>query len=257
MDWPVVEGRYKVGNPKSPVAVCTMASVNLELPMDKIAISGKTVTENLGIEKIIKNIVSNPNIRFLILCGNISKGHWVGQAIISLIKNGVDSEKKIIGAKGGMPVLKNLTMKEIETFRKQIEPVDLIGETNPKKILEAVNTYFNKNPGPYTDMVGIKTIKPIPAWHNEKEWIHDPNGFFTIQLDGENIIVEHYSNDKKIQNKIIGKKAEEIFHTIIRMGLISRHDHAAYLGKELAKAEIALKNKLNYEQDKELSLIKK
>ena len=33
--WPPVEGRYRTGNSNSPVAVCTMASVDIELPKDK------------------------------------------------------------------------------------------------------------------------------------------------------------------------------------------------------------------------------
>jgi len=74
-EWPVVSGRYYVGNKESPVAVCTLSSVGLMRkigPRDDIAIVGKTFTENLGIEKMIRNIVSNPAIRFLILCGKES-----------------------------------------------------------------------------------------------------------------------------------------------------------------------------------------
>ena len=117
--WPSVEGRYRIGNPDSPVAICTMASLDMIdiFPMDRIAVVGKTVTENLGIEKIISNVVTNPNIRYIIFCGKISKGHFVEDAIECLIKNGIDSEKRIIGAKGAMPVLKNVSEEEIETFR--------------------------------------------------------------------------------------------------------------------------------------------
>ena len=36
--------------------------------------------------------------------------------------------------------------------------------------------------------------------------------------------------------------------------LVSRFDHAAYLGRELQKAEVALKNRLEYTQDEEIVL---
>lgn len=89
-NWPPVEGRYKVGNRDSPVAVCTNASIDeIKINPQKVAIWGKCVTENIGIEKIIQNIVSNPNIRYLVLCGRESKGHFVAQAIEALKKMGL------------------------------------------------------------------------------------------------------------------------------------------------------------------------
>ncbi len=256
--WPDVEGRYKTGGQNSPVAVCTMASIEMEIPMEKVAICGKCVTENIGIEKIIKNVISNPKIRYLILCGKVSKGHFVGQAIKSLIENGIDENKNIIGARGAMPVLKNIKNKEVERFRKQVEAIDLIGEENIEKIKDKIEECFNKNPGPYEDSEAVETDGPeriVAEKHEVKEWVQDPGGFFTVHPDHEKgeIIVEHYNNDRKLQRIITGKNAEDIYHKIIKLGMLSRQDHAAYLGRELGKAEIALKNKLNYEQDSDLS----
>lgn len=259
-DWPDVEGRYKIGDPKSCVAVCTMASLDLieKIPNGSIALIGKCVTENLGIEKIVKNMISNPNIRFIILCGKVSEGHFVGQAIKSLIANGVDSEKRIVGARGGMPVLKNLSDEEIEMFRKQMEAIDLIGETNTETIMKSVEDCFRRNIGSFNGgVISMEEKKEINAWYDERnEYVPDTKGFFTIHVDkeGEKIIVEYYSNDKVLQNKIVGKNAEDIYQTIKRLGIVSRLEHAAYLGSELAKAEIALKNNLDYEQEKDLSL---
>ena len=69
-NWPVVSGDYIVGDPESPVAVTTLASHNEDIPAAAgAAIAGPCKTENLGIEKVVANIISNPNIRFLILCG--------------------------------------------------------------------------------------------------------------------------------------------------------------------------------------------
>ena len=53
-------------------------------------------------------------------------------------------------------------------------------------------------------------------------------------------------------NVIKGKTAESVYAKIVEMGLVSRLDHAAYLGSELAKAEIALRTGKEYIQDKEL-----
>jgi tetrahydromethanopterin S-methyltransferase subunit A len=88
----------------------------------------------------------------------------------------------------------------------------------------------------------------------------DKEGFFVIIVDQDKkkIVVEHYKNVEKGRmvgtgklNKIFeGTDAEEMCHIIINTGLISRLEHATYLGRELQKAEIALRSNLHYEQDK-------
>ena len=80
-----------------------------------------------------------------------------------------------------------------------------------------------------------------------KEFIRDPLGDFIIYTAKDYIVCKH----DKIT--IIGKNAKEIFDTILRYGLVSRLDHASYLGRELKKAEIALKLNKNYIQDRELN----
>ncbi len=98
------------------------------------------------------------------------------------------------------------------------------------------------------------------------EFVFDPEGFFYIYLDKrrKKIVVEHYLNvrrEEKVQvtsgrlNKVVvGERADAISHTLADLGLISRTDHALYLGMELMKAEIALKNNLSYEQGEELKI---
>ena len=72
--WPVISGDYIVGDPESPVAVTTLAS-HIEAELSGAAIAGPCKTENLGVEKVVANIISNPNIRFLILAGAEVQGH--------------------------------------------------------------------------------------------------------------------------------------------------------------------------------------
>ena len=86
--WPVISGDYIVGDPESPVAVTTLAS-HIEAELSGAAIAGPCKTENLGVEKVVANIISNPNIRFLILAGaevqvNLSK-HYT-KMVLTLIK---------------------------------------------------------------------------------------------------------------------------------------------------------------------------
>lgn len=87
----------------------------------------------------------------------------------------------------------------------------------------------------------------------------DIKGFFVILIDHEKkkIVVEHYNyvKDKKliktgkINEVVEGVNAEELCKKIIKRGLLSRLDHASYLGRELQKAEQALKHGFEYTQE--------
>jgi tetrahydromethanopterin S-methyltransferase subunit A len=99
----------------------------------------------------------------------------------------------------------------------------------------------------------------------DKAMKYDPAGFFVIYLDEERkeIVAEHYVNinrgkDKPVSGRlgqvITGTDAEAICHTIARLGIITRSEHSAYVGRELQKAEIALQEGLKYAQDEVLDV---
>ena len=146
-EWPVAAGRYYVGRKDRPVAISTLGSLDLMHRIgrrEEFAIVGKTFTENIGIEKVVQNIVSNSAIRFLILCGQESP-HKVGQSFIALKRAGVDSEGRIVGSQGKIPVLKNLSREQISRFREQVELVDLIGEQRVETIMATVAELNRRN----------------------------------------------------------------------------------------------------------------
>tara|TARA_B100000989_G_scaffold222878_1_gene170430 strand:+ start:172 stop:453 length:282 start_codon:yes stop_codon:yes gene_type:complete len=89
----------------------------------------------------------------------------------------------------------------------------------------------------------------------------DPKGYFLIQIDKEKKIIRvgcckftKLGNDPihDMVAQITGKTAIEIVNTLINQKFISTLQHAADMGIELNKAEIAIKNNLNYIQDKDL-----
>ena len=91
------------------------------------------------------------------------------------------------------------------------------------------------------------------------KWNPDPKGYFTIKpiFSQKKVFVKYYdSYDSKhiLKYTFAGTNTPQIIQFIIERKLISRLDHAAYLGKEIEKAIIALNNNLNYVQDKELQL---
>ena len=108
--WPYVPGNYIVSDPDAPVAVCTLGSVDLaiavaEHPPEGLCITGKVETENIGIEKIVKNVISNPAIRFLLCVGNEPPRHLTGATMVALFENGMDELNRIPGSPGMRPLV--------------------------------------------------------------------------------------------------------------------------------------------------------
>jgi len=167
--YPPEGGRYVRGNDYSPVAVCVIldtfdfavpAELN-ELVMAGVdsgaALSGMLQTENIGLEKMICNIVANPNMRYIVLCGRESAGHLPGESLLALKQNGVTEAKQIIGTGAPTPHLHNIPSDLIERFRNQIISVTNLlcrpGEKDtsvpglsPKAIEKAVWSCYQEKP---------------------------------------------------------------------------------------------------------------
>jgi len=112
--------------------------------------------------------------------------------------------------------------------------------------------------------INKKIEKRITAkYHKIKDWVMDPKGYFLINIDRKNNLLRvGYCKFTKLGNnsvndmvaEIVGKTAIEIVNTLIKENYISSLQHAGDMGIELCKAELALKNNLNYVQDKDLNL---
>jgi dihydropteroate synthase-like protein len=81
----------------------------------------------------------------------------------------------------------------------------------------------------------------------------DSKSMFKIAVDRvEGVLVAVHFDSVQMDepvNVVKGKTADGVYAKIVEMGLVSRLDHAAYLGSELAKAEIALRTGKEYVQD--------
>ena len=76
----------------------------------------------------------------------------------------------------------------------------------------------------------------------------DPMGYFRVTLDGKEILVEHRFEDVTLK-EYRGKRAATLQHQIARDVALSDINHAIYLGRQLAKAEMALKDGREFVQD--------
>lgn len=141
---PIPEEVY-FGNKNSSVAVCTLSSIDLLKKLSqpeflqKIAIAGRLLSENKGIESLIHYVNENPNIKTIILCGKEVWGHKAGHSLLQLYKNGIDNNGQIINSTSPDPII-TLTKSEVTKFQSRIRIIDMIGETNQDKIIQSITT---------------------------------------------------------------------------------------------------------------------
>ncbi len=257
--WPPLPGGYHVVRYRAPVAVSTLNSAELAARLARrapegIAIIGTLHTENLGIERVIRNVLANPNIRFLLLCGEDTQqvvGHLPGQSLASLFREGIDERGRIRGARGRRPILKNVRREQVDAFVRQVELVSLIGEESDEVVLERVEACRQRNPGPFEERTTDSAVFEIQA-REPQRLISDPAGFFVVYPDSprRRLVVEHYTNDGVLGCVIEGSTPAAVAAAFIDRNLITRLDHAAYLGRELARAEHSLTTGEPYVQDR-------
>ena len=256
--WPPLPGNYRVLRYQAPVAVCTLmddglAAAVAEIYEPGLSMVGTLQTENLGIERLIQNVLANPHLRFLILCGADSEqamGHRPGQSLLALWRHGVNESGRIIEAQGRRPFLKNISPEMVAHFRQTVEVLDLIGLVDPGGVIAAVRACAARNPGAAAPFCAPRVVEPIKG-HLPARMVNDPAGYFVVYVDRHRGILslEHYDNDGVLDAVIEADQAASLYIPAIEMGLISRLDHAAYLGRELARAEEALRTGAPYIQD--------
>ena len=196
-DYPPEDGSYLRGNDYSPVAVIILLHTSYDKIPDFLqqlakvavengaALAGFLQTENIGIEKVMCNVVANPNIRYIVLCGVESAGHWPGDAFESFMRNGVDENRFIIGSKAPTPYLYNIMPEAIERFRKQVTLISLLSDEDRKMridievVKKAVWSCYQEKPTIFLSYtvwdVGAYPEPPISSkitWRITRPWAH-------------------------------------------------------------------------------------
>lgn len=148
-----IKHEYYIGRRGKEVAICTLSSIHLvenicksSEVMDKILVVGRLLSENKGIDTIIKFTLSHHELRYIIVCGKEVRGHQAGQALLSLYENGINNNNNntgsmfIVGAKGPHPVLRS-SWEDVNAFRKQINKIyNLIGISDIEQIKKQIKT---------------------------------------------------------------------------------------------------------------------
>ncbi|MGY5874637.1 MAG: tetrahydromethanopterin S-methyltransferase subunit A [Candidatus Thorarchaeota archaeon] len=219
--WPPVPGDFTVKNPDGCVAVCTLGK-KFDIPAS-YGIIGSCKTENIGIERVIINIISNTSIRFLILAGPEVPGHLTGDSMRSLYAEGVEAAtRKIIGARGAIPYIENVSLDGVERFRQQLEFIDMVNNSDPDAIALKVEELNNRNPGPineppiWVDFTARKTTKTIPSFS-----------------DGISLLPELGLNIDPLTSLVTARSSGAIITSSIGIRVKTDDDGSMMVGKEL------------------------
>lgn len=187
-DYPSEEGRYLRGNDLSPVAVAVILNTDEDKVPPEIealvragvesgaALSGTVQTANIGFEKLIWNIVGNPNIRYLVLAGPESEGHRTGDALKALFANGIDEKGRIIGTEAASAVLYNVPCEVVARFLDQVTLVDCQFQDVPT-LRAAIRACYQESPTEFRGQLlgdpGAYPAEPIGGrltWKVTQPW---------------------------------------------------------------------------------------
>ena len=227
-------------------------------------IIGDLILDPVNMPGIVESLVAfnrfakrNPEVPLLFGVGNIMELMDADSVGINALLAGIASEigasillttEKSDKAKGGIKELAIASKMMFLAKKRGSTPKDLGLDL---LILKDKHTREE----PYNREIERET-QVILASEGRKPPSFDPKGCFKIMIDrnGETIATLHFSASKRDKPTVIvkGKTAEEVYTKIIEMGLVTKLDHAAYLGSELEKAEIASKIGKEYLQDNPL-----
>ncbi|MHA1361744.1 MAG: dihydropteroate synthase-like protein [Candidatus Freyarchaeota archaeon] len=97
----------------------------------------------------------------------------------------------------------------------------------------------------------VEGVQVIETGIADESYTPDPKGYFKIWVNHEErkIYVRFISSQSDREITLRGVSAEELGKKIVSLNLVSRLDHAVYLGRELSKAETCLLFGKSYAQD--------
>jgi tetrahydromethanopterin S-methyltransferase subunit A len=262
--WPIIAGKYKVVDPTAPVVVVLAEAEPLAEDLAQLAARGLCMVSPYcrnatDAEKLVKNIAANLAVQYLVFAGENGDKQPTIRALFATL-SGRDPEGKELTSVGAA-IRAKLGDFDLAALTKQIKPIDMLGCTDVDRIIAKVSELAADASRPNTGFRvpgrdGAPEVERVIA---AKQITYEPKldkaGAYVIRLERARIIIEHYNSKRELLRIIEGATARDLCITLIRNGWVSKLDHAAYLGRELTRAEWALQAGLPYAQDADLQLI--
>jgi len=201
-NWPLYfYDKLVIGDADSEIGIVTLwtpvARIADGLDKKTFSLAGQLYSKE-GVNYILRNILANPQIRLLIVCGEERVGS--GESLMKLIENGVDEKNQVIGVEN-CQIHKEIPVEAINEFRKNVKIENLIGVFEPGKIVETIKKY-----------------KP-----EGKEW-GSPQEFPENKVEFDGVMPTDQSVFK-IRKKYAGDAWLEILKKIMKFGTIRESFH--------------------------------
>jgi tetrahydromethanopterin S-methyltransferase subunit A len=249
--WPFYRGPYSVVDATAAVVVTTLGSEKLAEDLAALAPPGLCMTCPLtggraDIERLAHTLISNLSIQHLVCVGDESRKPALLTALIAIFDGSPDELSESMEAVGVSKM--RMAAADIDALRKQVHFSDMHGCNEIDQIITRVRDLSLETKSRATGFVapGRDAADPekrvIAADNITHNMELDKAGEFRISVAAGRISVEHYNNKDELLRVVEGTSARSICLTLIRNGWISKLDHAAYLGRELSRAESALRN---------------
>ncbi len=137
-EWPVCyQTQLTIGSLESNVGICTLwtdqSVIARDLSRESYAACGNLYSV-WGISYLVRNVLANPKIRYIVLCGADQSDS--GQALVNFFLRGVDENHSIVGAAGR--VHKEIPLQAISLLRESVEFIDLRGVAQAKYLTQKI-----------------------------------------------------------------------------------------------------------------------
>jgi tetrahydromethanopterin S-methyltransferase subunit A len=259
--WPFVAGRYFVIDDTAPVIVVLPDNDTLAESLAALSVNGLCMISAAcrgvsDVEKMIRNVEANLSVHCIVLAGGAEGREYPAvEALCAIFDDDKSiSEKARRIAHGARGKLKAF---DFAALQKRVHVVNMLDCVEIDKIVAGVIKYGTEGQRPDAGFVvqghdttlGVqRVIAPAGIAH---DYQNDKAGRFVIGTDDKSIVLEHYNAKGELLRLIQGATARDLCIMLIRNGWVSRLDHAAYLGRELSLAEIAIQQGVPYVRNTE------
>lgn len=254
-EWPFVRGDYTVVDASAPVVVVSSHPAALAAALVVAPPAGLCMTAVLHsadeAADLLRALAANLAVQFVICLESETAKRPLATAMLKL-GNDDKAQKSDLGALMNA-IASQLDAGDLDELRRRVEFVDLLSCREAAKVITRVELCRTAASQPNAGFVKQTTEVGVPRLvlpRNTRNAARaDKAGHFTIRLEEQSIVVEHLNGKSRLLRVIEGKTARDVCLGLIRNGWISKLDHAAYLGRELARAELALQSGRPYVQD--------
>lgn len=200
---------------------------------------------------LLRAIGANLSIQSVICLESDGAKQPLGAALLRLGR-GDETPPGAVGAAMNT-IASQIDATDLGTLRRRVEFIDLLGCREIAKVVKSIEQTLTSalpsNAGFVVPSTGSGLQRVVLPRNFRYEPLADKAGHFGIRLEEQSIAVEHRNGAGRALRIIEGKTARDICVALIRNGWVSKLDHAAYLGRELARAELALQNGRPFTQD--------